>query len=91
MEQIADSRYSSKNTIRVTLNDDEHEDFIGNSRYFYVAWMNNEVWTGPRIVEEERWLKIIQYDNEYEDSNGKTFSIVVAIFRGETWRYCRVV
>lgn len=90
-QEIADSRDSSKNTIRVITQNDSIEDFVGTKTVFYTAFVNDAVWTGDRVIEEEKYLEIYRYDlnNSNDDGNlpGKCF----AMFRGNQWKYARAI
>lgn len=88
---IADSRDSSKNTIRVTTQNDSVEDFIGTKSIFYKAYVNDTVWSGDKVIEEEKYLEIYKYDQNKPNDDGTLPGKRVAMFRGNQWKYARAI
>lgn len=95
LDEIADSRDSEQNTIRVSLSSSKYEDFQGNSRFFYVAFQNVEraelIGQRAEIWEGERYLEIVKYDLEDSDENGIMQGKTVAVFRANEWKYVRAL
>jgi hypothetical protein len=83
MQRAANSRGGVG--LRVFLAKDQKEDFLNTWSKYYSAWVNNQVWTGPRVIEEERYLEIHEYDESKIDSNNKINSRVLAVFPVGTW------
>ena len=91
LELVADSRSSSSDTIRISLEDGKFEDFIGDKRFYYKAYVNEGVWTGDKLYEEERFLIIYRYDTKTVNSNGNLAQISMAQFRGNRWTFARAL
>jgi hypothetical protein len=90
--QVADSRDSDSDTIRVVINSESHEDFIGDDRHFYIAWVNEGVWTGPtKLMEEERYLYVYWYDSQQRDAENNFVKGKAALFPAKAYLYVRTL
>jgi hypothetical protein len=90
--KVADSRDSDSDTIRVVINNETHEDFTGDDRIFYCAFVNEAVWNGPtKITEEERYLYVICYDTQQFDSDKNFVSNKAAMFPAKAYSYVRIL
>jgi len=92
IQLVADSRLSATKTIRVIIDSESYEDFTGDARFFYCAFVNETVWNGPKgITEEERWLSIDRYDTKSKDSNGNLSRTTTAMFPAKAYLYVRTL
>ncbi|MFM8842014.1 MAG: hypothetical protein ACKOFU_04785 [Actinomycetota bacterium] len=90
-KEVADSRTSATKTIRVVVDDESYEDFTGDNRFFFCAFVNESVWSGNKMVEEERYLYIYRYDTQHTDSDGHYLKNTMAMFPAESYLYVRTV
>ena len=92
LEEVADTRLSATKTIRVIVDDESYEDFTGDDRFFYRAYVNETVWNGPKgITEEERWMYIFCYDTQKTDGEGNYFKRTAAMFPAKAFQYVRTI
>jgi len=82
---------SATKTIRVVVDDESCEDFTGDNRFFYCAYVNESVWNGSKIVEEERYLYVFRYDTKNTDANGNYVKSTMAMFPAKAYLYARVI
>lgn len=71
--------------------DDSFEDFIGSEDVFYCAYVNDKVWNGAKIIEEEKFLEIYMYSDENANVDGTIPGKMIAMFRGNQWKYARAL
>ena len=91
LEKVADTRLSDSLTIRVAIDEKKHEDFVGDDDIFYMAFVNNTVWSGEKVIPEERYLVVYRYDDEDADEDGNIEGKVVAMFPAKAYSYARTV
>jgi len=93
MQEVARS-WGAKG-IKVILKDGAFEEFHNpqnNPNIFFIAKENDSVWTGTKVIIEERYLHIIAYDNSKTDGEGHLIDGQrVASFPAGTWLGVRVI
>jgi hypothetical protein len=71
--------------LRVFLAKEALEDFLNKGNKFFEAWVNDLVWTGDRVFEEEKYLEIFEYDETKADDKNNLIKRVAARFPAGTW------
>jgi hypothetical protein len=91
LETVADTRLSDSLTFRVVTDEQRYEDFVGEDDVFFISFVNNTMWTGDKVIPEERYLIVYRYEDEESDRDEDNKGQVVAMFPADSYSHARTL